>query len=68
VNELQGSYQIAVVDGDNKVNIRTVKVGDRIGSQWLISEGLRPGERVVAEGLQKIRQGMQVRPKPFEAK
>jgi RND family efflux transporter MFP subunit len=68
VNELQGSYQIAVVDGDNKVNIHTVKVGDRIGSQWLISEGLRPGERVVAEGLQKIRQGMQVRPKPFEAK
>jgi len=68
VNELQGSYQIAVVDADNKVNIRTVTVGDRIGSQWLISEGLKPGERVVAEGLQKIRQGMQVKPKPFEAK
>src|SRR5580658_4616641 len=67
VNELQGSYQIAVVDADNKVNIRFVKVGDRIGNLWLISDGLKPGERVVAEGLQKVRQGMQVRPKPYLA-
>jgi RND family efflux transporter MFP subunit len=67
VNELQGSYQIAVVDGQNKVDIRTVKVGERIGSQWLISEGLKPGERVVVEGLQKVRPGMQVNPKPFAA-
>ncbi len=67
VNELQGSYQIAVVGPDNKVDIRFVKVGDRIGNEWLISEGLKPGERVVAEGLQKVRQGMQVNPKPFEA-
>jgi len=65
VNELQGSYQIAVVDKDNKVDIRTVKVGDRIGTKWLISEGLHPGERVVAEGLQKVRQGVQVVPKPY---
>ncbi len=68
VNELQGSYQIAVVDADNKVNIRSVKVGDRIGSDWLISEGLKPGERVVAEGIQKVRQGMQVNPKPYQTK
>src|SRR5271156_428042 len=68
VNELQGSYQIAVVDRDNKVNIRAVKVGDRIGSDWLITDGLKPGERVVAEGLQKVRQGMQVNPKVFQAK
>ncbi len=68
VNELQGIYQIAVVDRENKVDIRTVKAGDRIGSEWLISEGLHPGERVVAEGLQKVRQGMQVTPKPFGAK
>ena len=68
VNELQGIYQIAVVGGDNKVNIRTVKVGDRVGTEWLISDGLKPGERVVAEGIQKVRQGMQVNPKPFAAK
>ena len=68
VNELQGSYQIAVVDPDNKVDIRFVKVGDRIGNQWLISDGLKPGERVVAEGIQKVRQGMQVNPKPFATK
>ena len=68
VNELQGSYQIAVVNPDNKVDIRFVKVGDRIGNQWLISDGLKPGERVVAEGIQKVRQGMQVNPKPFATK
>jgi RND family efflux transporter MFP subunit len=68
VNELQGIYQIAVVDGQNKVNIRSVKVGDRIGSEWLISDGLRPGDRVVAEGIQKVRQGMQVNPKPYASR
>ena len=67
VNELQGIYQIAVVDTGNKVDIRTVKVGDRIGSDWIISDGLKPGERVVAEGIQKVRQGMAVNPKPFLA-
>jgi multidrug efflux pump subunit AcrA (membrane-fusion protein) len=49
------------------VNIRFVKVGDQIGTQWLISDGLKPGERVVAEGIQKVRQGMQVKPKPYAA-
>jgi membrane fusion protein, multidrug efflux system len=65
VNELQGSYQVAVVDHDNKVHIQTVRVGDRVGSSWMIREGLKPGERVVAEGIQKIRPGMQVNPLPF---
>jgi len=65
VSELQGGYQVATVDGDNKVNIRTVKVGDRVGNQWIITDGLKPGERVVAEGVQKVRAGMQVNPKPF---
>ena len=65
VSELQGGYQVAVVDDDNKVNIRAVKVGDRVGNQWVIAEGLKPGERVVAEGVQKVRPGLQVNPKPF---
>jgi RND family efflux transporter MFP subunit len=67
VSELQGGYQVAVVGGDNKVNIRAVKVADRIGSQWIVSGGLHPGERVIAEGLQKVRDGVTVNPKPYEA-
>jgi len=67
VSELQGGYQVAVVDGENKVSIRTVTVGDRVGNQWIIADGLKRGERVVAEGIQKVRPGMQVNPKPFAA-
>lgn len=66
VSELQGGYQVAVVDGDNKVTIRPVTVGPQIGSRWVIADGLKPGERVVAEGGQKVRTGMHVNPKPFE--
>ncbi len=65
VSELQGSYQVAAVDDKNQVSIRTVKVGDRVGSQWIIADGLKPGERLIAEGVQKVRPGMQVIPKPF---
>jgi RND family efflux transporter MFP subunit len=68
VTELQGGYQVAAVDGDNKVSIRTVNVGDRVGNQWIIADGLKPGERVIAEGVQKVRPGMQVNPKPFAMK
>ncbi len=67
VSELQGGYQVAIVDGENKVNIRTVTVGDRVGSEWVVSDGLKPGERVVAEGVQKVRPGMLVNPKPYAA-
>ena len=65
VSELQGGFQVAALDHENKVSIRTVKVGDRVGGQWIIVDGLKPGERVVAEGVQKVRTGMQVNPKPF---
>ena len=67
VTELQGGYQVAVVGPDNKVNVKTVTVGDRVGSDWLISEGLKPGDRVIAEGIQKVRPGALVNPKPFVA-
>jgi multidrug efflux pump subunit AcrA (membrane-fusion protein) len=50
---------------DNKVDIRPVTVGERIGSDWIISQGLQPGEQVIAEGTQKVRPGMTVNPKPF---
>ena len=65
VSELQGGYQVAVVDGDNKVNIRTVTVGDRVGNQWVIAQGLNQGDRIIAEGVQKVRPGARVNPKPF---
>jgi RND family efflux transporter MFP subunit len=65
VTELQGAYQVAVVNSDNKIDVRTVKTSDRVGPLWIIGEGLKPGERVVAEGVQKVRAGMTVRPKPY---
>ncbi len=63
VTELQGGHQIAVVTPDNKVEVRPIKVGERTGNLWVVDEGLKPGERVVAEGLQKIKEGMTVTPK-----
>ena len=66
VTEMQGSYQVAVVTPENKVDIRPVKVGQRSGSLWIIDHGLKPGERVVVEGLQKVKAGMTVDPKPFQ--
>ncbi len=60
VNELQGSYQVAVVDANNKVSIRPVKMGERIGAMWEVTEGLKPGDKVVVEGLQKAREGSTV--------
>jgi len=67
VTELQGKYQVAVVGADSKVDIRPVKVAERVDKLWLIDEGLKPGEKVIVEGVQKARQGMNVTPKPFGA-
>ena len=60
VSELQGSYQVAVVDADNKIHIQPVRVGDRSGNLWIIEDGLRPGQRVVVEGVHKVREGLTV--------
>jgi membrane fusion protein (multidrug efflux system) len=68
VGELQGSYQVAVVDADNTVRIRGVTVGERIGNLWVIREGLKAGDRVVAEGTQKVGNGVKVTPKPYTPK
>jgi RND family efflux transporter MFP subunit len=67
VTELQGRYQVAVVGDGNKVSIRPVTVGERSGSQWIIEDGLKPGEQVVAEGIQQVRPDLVVNPKPFLA-
>src|SRR5207253_1338622 len=61
VIELQGSHQVAVVGSDNKVSIRPVTVGERVGKLWIVTEGLKPGERVVVEGVMKVRDGVAVR-------
>jgi membrane fusion protein (multidrug efflux system) len=61
VSELQGNYQVAVVGEGNKVNLRSVKVGDRVGTMWIIHEGVMAGELVITEGLQKVRDGSVVK-------
>src|SRR5437867_3998965 len=60
VTELQGNYQVAVVEADNKIHIQPVRVGERSGTLWIVQEGLHPGQRVVVEGVQKVREGMLV--------
>jgi RND family efflux transporter MFP subunit len=65
VADLQGSYQVSVVGQDNKIAIRSVKVGPRVGTRWIIQDGLKPGERVVAQGQQTLRPGTTVQPKPY---
>jgi len=67
VSELQGGYEVAVVGADNKVDVRTVTVGDRVDNLWIIASGLNPGDRVVAEGVQRMHSGVHVNPKPFGA-
>lgn len=62
VTELQGTYQVAVVTPDNKVSIRNVKVGERVGPLWIIESGLNAGEEVISEGNAKVQEGMTVNP------
>lgn len=64
VIELQGSQQVAVVGDDNKVSVRPVTVGDRVGNMWIVTHGIKPGERVVVEGVQKVRDGVVVKASP----
>ena len=64
VSELQGFYQVAVVGPGDKVEIRPVQTGDRIGSLWIVEKGLSPGDRVIVEGVQKVKPDMVVNPKP----
>ena len=64
VTELQGIQQVAVVGDDSKVNIRAVTMGERVGPMWIVEDGLKPGERVVVEGVQKVREGVAVKVVP----
>lgn len=67
VVETQGSYTVVVVDSNNQASIRPVKTGERVGQMWIITEGVKQGEQVIAEGIQKAREGVTVRTKQFNA-
>jgi membrane fusion protein (multidrug efflux system) len=66
VTERQGSYLVYVVSSDNRVDVRQVQVGERAGTMWAIQHGLKAGERVVVQGQQSLKSGMEVQTKPFE--
>jgi membrane fusion protein (multidrug efflux system) len=66
VSELQATYSVMVVGGDNKVEVRPVTVGPRTGGLWVIEKGLTAGDRVIVEGIQKVRAGMTVKPVAVE--
>ena len=66
VTDMQGKYLVAVVGATTRSAIRPVKVAERIGSDWIIAEGLKPGEKVVVEGTQKVKPDMVVNPQPFD--
>jgi membrane fusion protein (multidrug efflux system) len=68
VTEMQGRYLVAVITSDNKISTRPVTAGERVGSDWVISGDLKAGDRVIAEGIQKVRDGMVVNPVPFAEK
>jgi membrane fusion protein (multidrug efflux system) len=67
VIQVQSMYQIAVVNPGNKAGFRIVQVGDRVGTDWIITEGLKPGDQVIVQGYMKVREGTPVIPKPFVA-
>ncbi len=66
VSEVQGAFSVAVIAPDDKVQIRNVEVGPRVGTRWIVMSGLNPGERVIVEGLQKVTDGMLVKPQPAQ--
>jgi RND family efflux transporter MFP subunit len=66
VNQQQGTYQVTVVGADNRAQLRTVQVGPTVGTHWVITSGLKPGERVVAVGADKVKEGGLVNPTPFK--
>jgi membrane fusion protein (multidrug efflux system) len=65
VTEVQGGFMAAVVGSDNKVHIEPVKIGAKSGDMWIVTDGLKVGDRIVADGIQKVRDGIEVNPKPY---
>jgi membrane fusion protein (multidrug efflux system) len=67
VAELQGSYQVVIVDSENKAHLKTVRVGQQVGNDWVIDSGLEANDRVIAEGTQRVKEGATVDPQPYTA-
>ena len=65
MQEVQGKFQLVVVGKDDTVEVRPVQVGAKTGDDWVITSGVQPGERIVVEGLQRMRPGIKVAPKPW---
>jgi len=66
VNQQQGSNQVTVVSADNRAQLRAVQVGPTLGTLWVVTSGLKPGERVIAVGADKVKEGGLVNPTPYE--
>jgi multidrug efflux pump subunit AcrA (membrane-fusion protein) len=66
VSQAQGNYQVTVIGADNRAQLRAVKAGPTDGSLWVISTGLKPGERVIVVGAEKVKDGDLVKPAPFK--
>ena len=66
VNEIQGTYQVVVLGSGNRAEMRPVTVGPRVGTDWVIEVGLKPGEQVIVVGTQRVRAGLTVQPKPYQ--
>jgi RND family efflux transporter MFP subunit len=66
VNQQQGTYQVTVIGSDNRAQLRNVQVGPKVGTLWVITSGLKPGERVVAVGAEKTKEGQPVNPTPYK--
>lgn len=66
ISELQGGFLVAIVDQDNRARIRSVKMGQKVGTWWIVDEGLKPGDRVVVEGVQKVQDGLLVTPTNYQ--
>ena len=66
VSELQGGFLVASVDQENRAHIQSVKMGQKIGAWWIVDEGLKPGDRIVVEGVQKVQDGLLVDPKNYQ--
>jgi membrane fusion protein, multidrug efflux system len=64
VVDMQGRYLVAIVGADNKVSIRPVTAGETVGQQWVVQGNIKAGDRVIAEGVQKVRDGVEVHPVP----
>ena len=66
MNQQQGTYQVTVVGSDNRAQLRTVEVGPKVGTLWVIRSGVKPGERVAAVGAEKTKEGQLVNPTPYK--